>query len=569
MSEIIIDSKTVVPNFDLPIKVSAGPGAGKTRWLVGHIQHVLQSSERLKITRNIACITYTNVAVETIIKRLGDSIHQVEVSTIHSFLYKHVVKPYLHFIASEHSFNIQKLSGHDDTILTNYSFMDEWKTNTRQQRITDIKPVINAFRQMKWKLESDGSFTLKPPYPVRANGYSITNDSYLVYKKMAWERGVLHHDDVLFFSYKLVERFPFILDVLRAKFPYFFIDEFQDIHPLQLYLVKRLAEKETTIVAIGDSAQSIYSFMGASYSQFPSFTLPSIVNYKIEDNWRSTKAIVDILNVLRTDIHQNAKRGIQGTKPLIFVGDKLQALAEAKVRAADPDVCTLSRDNILSNTIRKGVSTVSRQDLLQELASIDSNKDRRQAVICAIKAIEYAQQGYFKDALKALGKEFNIASGVAGQKLNLATLKKLLDNRSIFQGGRVIDLYQFIKDHIKPLAGFSGANPRTFYQQNNYQNLVVAVQQLNEATIHKTIHKSKGDEFNAVMLVIDGDENGIFNETVGLASLLQPNMSNEEHRICYVALSRAMNYLYINIPSLSVLNESLLKNIGFDVERLP
>src|SRR5690606_37044257 len=82
------------------------------------------------------------------------------------------------------------------------------------------------------------------------------------YKKIFWRNRRLHHDDVLFFGYQLLIRHPFILKVLRAKFPYFVIDEFQDTNPIQTAIIKLLAEKETVVGVIGDKAQSIFSFQG-------------------------------------------------------------------------------------------------------------------------------------------------------------------------------------------------------------------------------------------------------------------------------------------------------------------
>lgn len=112
---------------EIPFRISAGPGAGKTHWLITHIQHVLQNSPRLGCNKKIACITYTNVAVETILKRLGFIADRVEVSTIHSFLYKNIVKPYLSFIANEFEFDVVKMDGHDDHYLSRKK-IKEWVT---------------------------------------------------------------------------------------------------------------------------------------------------------------------------------------------------------------------------------------------------------------------------------------------------------------------------------------------------------------------------------------------------------------------------------------------------------
>lgn len=286
-----ITSNDLIP-IEQHFRVSAGPGAGKTHWLVNHMKNVLHTSLRLGKTRKIACITYTNIAVSTILSRLTTSSDKVEVSTIHSFLYKHIVKPYAKFIATDYGLNIAKVDGHDDTILSNYSFLDELKTSTKQQRINDDHVLVDAIRSSRWKFDSNGILEIKTDYPRKVGNYPIKNDTYLQYKKMAWARGVIHHDDVLFFSYQLLVKFPFILDVLRAKFPYYFIDEFQDSNPIQVQILKLIGQVETKIGVIGDKAQSIYGFQGADATQFETFLMDGIVDYQMLDNRRSTNQII-------------------------------------------------------------------------------------------------------------------------------------------------------------------------------------------------------------------------------------------------------------------------------------
>ena len=108
-----IASDGLLDNVDTPFRVRAGPGAGKTTWLVHHIKNVLKRSMRLTGASRIACISYTNVAAEEIVKGLGFAADRVEVSTIHSFLYRNVVKP-----------NLRLLKKEDDTALVNYALVD-------------------------------------------------------------------------------------------------------------------------------------------------------------------------------------------------------------------------------------------------------------------------------------------------------------------------------------------------------------------------------------------------------------------------------------------------------------
>jgi len=91
---IKLDDSDQLIEIENHFKLCAGPGAGKTRFLVNHIQNVIKNSERLQKARKIACITYTNIGVETLADRLEGSLDYVEISTIHNFLYKNVLKPF-------------------------------------------------------------------------------------------------------------------------------------------------------------------------------------------------------------------------------------------------------------------------------------------------------------------------------------------------------------------------------------------------------------------------------------------------------------------------------------------
>ena len=123
-----INSNDKLDDIEHHFRVLAGPGAGKTYWLVNHIKEVLHTSKRLDKSRKVACITYTNTAVEIIRDRLGSSSNQVEVSTIHSFLYKHIIKPYMHFIADDYGFNVSRLDGHDNVNISKKKIR-EWIEN--------------------------------------------------------------------------------------------------------------------------------------------------------------------------------------------------------------------------------------------------------------------------------------------------------------------------------------------------------------------------------------------------------------------------------------------------------
>ena len=228
-------SEGLIP-IDCHFKVKAGPGAGKTHWLINHVKNVLANSDRLGKCGKVACITYTNVGVDTISRRLGYNSKSVEVCTIHSFFYNHIVRPYLRFIAAEEGFNLDLLKGGDDRFDFSFPTLKAIKKETSQMYADDLF-LKNAIRNARWKLDSQHDVVCVTQCPMKAckdrydknkkrRSIYLKSETYIAYKKQAWSQGIMHYDDVLYFAYRLVCRIPFITKVLASRFPYFFIDEF-------------------------------------------------------------------------------------------------------------------------------------------------------------------------------------------------------------------------------------------------------------------------------------------------------------------------------------------------------
>ncbi|TGV31361.1 ATP-dependent helicase, partial [Mesorhizobium sp. M00.F.Ca.ET.186.01.1.1] len=135
----VITSDEGISEISNHFKIIAGPGAGKTHWLVGHIERVLQNANNLASTSKIACITYTTVAGEEIQKRLGVDQGKVEVSTIHSFLYANIVKPYVYLLkdgAGNMLVNVEELDGHEENIATKGKIF-VWQQEANNGYLTD------------------------------------------------------------------------------------------------------------------------------------------------------------------------------------------------------------------------------------------------------------------------------------------------------------------------------------------------------------------------------------------------------------------------------------------------
>lgn len=568
-------------------KVSAGPGAGKTYWLVRHIENVLQNSERLSPGRKIACITYTNVGVRSILNKLGTSSNKVEVSTIHSFLYRHVLKPYCSFIPLEYELNIANLDGHVDPFvnfgnvnvwINNHSKKDELKHPYTCRQLTKFgknKVALNNWllslhyefdSNKKLKIVCDDS---KAIYIGDNNGLRLSNECLKIlesdlmeYKKLYWKEGIIDHEDVLFFSYKLIEKYPFILTVLRAKFPYFFIDEFQDTNPIQYEIVKKIGREETIIGVIGDHAQSIYGFQGAKLRQFIEFSLPDMKEYTIHENKRSTNKIISVLNHIRKDIEQKNYRNDEGDKPIILVGECKKAYNKAKALSNNEDVYSLSRRNVTSNIMKQEFEEIDiKGNILDEFKEVDGDFIRYNTIISCIKATEYARSGQYSEAMKQLRllvkKEENV---LEKRRKIVSLLYLLLNNYDTYRDKPLIKFYNLVKENINNgLSGFKkDGRPYKFYKKSKYKELALYINNENDASKHQTIHKAKGNEFENVMLILKRKKD--------LDFLTKPDLrNNEEHRVYYVAVSRARDRLFINVPELPEESTNKLKEI-FKIE---
>nr|WP_199001713.1 ATP-dependent helicase [Flavobacterium sp. ASV13] len=552
-----ITSDDTFKDIEHHFRISAGPGAGKTHWLTEHIKNTLHKSARMAATRKIACITYTNIAVETILKRLGTSVTRVEVCTIHSFLYKNIIKPYVYLVADEYGLDISDLDGHDDTILSNFGFISDWKAKTAQVYLRDDREIAKAFGKIQWKFKNKTELEAKPDRPYAVGGTNIKNASYFVYKQMAWEKGVLHHDDVLFFSYQIIRKHPFVLQVLRARFPYIFIDEFQDSSPLQIRILHELGQEESIIGIIGDAAQSIYEFQGANPAEFKKFKLKGIKDYVMLDNRRSTNEIIDVLNLVRIDIKQNKHSNISGELPYILIGEGAKNLAFAQSICGNQQIYSLSRDNITANAMKKLITGTLNNKLLDELSEKDrpgsGNKYRSRAMASCLKAVEYSREGKFKDAIKEMEKEFKSERDTVKRKgMALAHIVTMMENYKDFSKGTFYDFFLLVKSKIKPeITNLAAGGAKEFYTSHTYQNMALCVKIPEDISQHKTIHKAKGDEFENVLIIALKENN--------LNFLINPDLDKEEQRIYYVAASRAQENLFISVPSLSSANQKKLE----------
>lgn len=565
-----------LPNNETNFRVFAGPGAGKTTWLIKHLEKVLKESKRLNKTRKIACITYTNVATEEILDRLDCDKSRFDISTIHSFLYRNIVKPFSYLIANnddgEELFNIKKLDSHDEHIphsdrirrwkttieqLNNRSYRHFNFTQNRANLITQLSSLDYSF--------VDGDIDLI----FRQNrGLAIpkNNGELWIYKSKYWSAGIMHHEDVLYFSYLIINKSPRVLEFVRSKFPYIFIDEFQDTTELQTWIIKKIAEFETKVGVIGDLAQSIYKFTGAKRSDFENFQLEGLKSYKLEKNHRSTKKIIDFLNCLRTDITQDiTEKTIEGESVRVLVGSTSKAVSWLKESGFE-DTYILTRKNETVEEIQSQ-ATVNSDDLLKKLYATDSNSARVKVLHSILMGFKFHQKGYLKDAMREVLKPLKIKASKSIQKLELRKIAiKIIDELKKSETVRksLFNYYMDILNDLNRLYNFQIGSPitnrsrplKSFYENSYVYQLLrfIKIDTKSEDTI-RTIHSAKGTEFDNTLVHFETQkdfENYVFDAPNQLDS------DTDDGRIYYVGFSRAKKELFINIPEI---NDNIIQGI--------
>jgi len=527
------------------------------------------------------------VAADEIRRRLDQSSDRVEVGTIHSFLYHNVVKPYLYLLKDESGnplVNWALVDGHDEHRPT-FSAVNSWLVSIGKtiKSVGTIPEIFDTLKSVKWgRDQATGEWTLRPSKWKRPKYFPTTKLD--VYKLFYWSRGIIDHDDILYFSYHILEQFPLISEFLSFRFPYVFIDEFQDTNPVQTQVVRWLAEYHTLVGVIGDPEQSIYVFQGAKVDDFREFQLPGHVDYLIDDNRRSTDSIIQLLNHVRGDnVEQEGLRKETGKPVRLYVGDTVTVASrlQGEVLPAE-QLIILTRRNAEASRIRRQSSSAL-DGLWNELARMDP--DRCHFLEHLIAAGELALLGQYALALAKMVRGIRLSNGYLRKPLKIdrgltplqrrglavSLMHLLVDTHVDIRECVLANAYKQVSEHLSAtmdglsLVGMRKGEFQTFAQSTTYGMLADALRLPDETRATRTIHQAKSAEFSSVLVS--------FADRQQLDHILDPKKKRgvkdaEEKRITYVALSRARDSLSISIPHLSEKAQDELTALSVEVIRL-
>ncbi len=288
--------REAVLHKDGPIMIIAGAGSGKTRVLTNRIAHLISTGIP---AYNIMALTFTNKAAgemrNRIEKIIGNDAKDIWMGTFHSIFAK-----ILRFEADKIGYNSSfSIYDTDDSKSLIRTIVKELRLD---DKVYKANVVLNRISAAKNRLISFREYLNNPIYAEDDRAYRRPEIGriYKIYQERAIKANAMDFDDLLFNTNILFRDHPPVLNKYQKKFKYLLIDEFQDTNLSQYLIVRRLAAMHQNICVVGDDAQSIYAFRGADIQNILNFEkdYPKLSTIRLEQNYRSTKTIVQAANSL-------------------------------------------------------------------------------------------------------------------------------------------------------------------------------------------------------------------------------------------------------------------------------
>ena len=593
-----------VTHGDGPLLILAGAGSGKTKTLTHRIAYLI--GELKVFPSRILAVTFTNKAAKEMRQRLAQLLDEEADN-----------RQFMPWMGTFHSICVRILRmdgasiGLDKRFLI-YDTDDQvslMKQIMKARGLTDkdIKPraVLSVISNAKNEMRSAEDFSMSARGPREQKIAEL----FFAYEKALKEAAALDFDDLLTKTVELLRTKSDIRQKWQRQFEYILIDEYQDTNAVQYALIKLLVNERRNLCVVGDDAQSIYSFRGADYTNILNFErdFPGTTVVKLEQNYRSTGAILDLANsLIQHNIHRTDKNlwtaNGDGIDPKLWqlYSESEEALAianEIQAQIANGrqygDVAVLYRTNAQSYAIERalrqsyipykivgGLRFLDRavvKDVLAYLRLLYQPSDR----VSFLRIVNVPKRGIgtvsvakFLDWNDAARRD--IVSGLlaveevdnltARAKRPLLELGKILEELQQEIDGSPAELIEKI---IKRTGYGDFINDGTPQAEERMENIGVLLAEakayvdmpafLEEMALMSsadtaaeqqvtlmTLHAAKGLEFPVVFLA--GLEEGILPHARVFDSGKADDIE-EERRLCYVGVTRAREELFVSCAS--------------------
>jgi len=287
--------KEAVLHISGPLMIVAGAGSGKTKVLTTRIAHLMANGVD---SFHILALTFTNKAAkemkERVEKILGNNeARNLYIGTFHS-VFARVLRIEAEKLGYPNNFTIYDT---DDAKAVVKTVIQELNLDDKHYKPSSVYNRISSAKNALVGPEEYARDYYIQQEDMRANRPAISQ-IYSAYVKRCFKNGAMDFDDLLLKFYELLTKIPESLSKYQRKFQYILIDEYQDTNPAQYEIIKLLGAQHENVCVVGDDAQSIYSFRGATIQNILQFQkdYEDVTIVKLEQNYRSTQNILNIAN---------------------------------------------------------------------------------------------------------------------------------------------------------------------------------------------------------------------------------------------------------------------------------
>ncbi|MFC1699584.1 ATP-dependent helicase [Candidatus Omnitrophota bacterium] len=586
------------------VLVIAGAGSGKTRVIEYRVLSLVQSGINPK---SILLLTFTRRAARQMLERAARHdarCQDVEGGTFHSFCYM-LLKKYASVLGFPNRFLVLDEADAEESIQRCSTELGFFEKEQRFPR----KDTLRAVLSMAVNKNISVAEVLEREYPHFIEYTESIDKLRKRYAEYKISKNYLDYDDLLVYCVLLLEQEQ-VRSRIHQKYRYIMVDEYQDTNALQGRITYLLGREHGNVMAVGDDAQSIYGFRGATHEnimRFPdSFSGCRVI--KLEENYRSTQSILDLSNsVLQNMKNKYSKcltsaRQQPGDQPeLLFFKDTYQearwiaarikqlrdqglALSHQAVlfRSAYisiPLQAELSKRNIPYQVFGglKFYETAHVRDVLAHLRVLVNPKDELgwMRVLLLIRGVGPKTAGGILAKVMACSSLQQIVKQVFEKELKnqrhqkallrLARLLKQAEHRRSDVGAKFADVLEYYRPILKDkfddwhlrlndLETLSQISARYKSAETLLADFAIESPERSvgrvEARVHdperplslSTIHSAKGLEWQAVFLL--GVTDGILPVSFALND---EDAEEEEHRLLYVAVTRARDQLFLSM----------------------
>ncbi|MEI7561066.1 MAG: ATP-dependent helicase [Actinomycetes bacterium] len=544
------DQLAVVTAIRGPVCVIAGAGTGKTRVITNRIAYAINSG--VTDPTKVLALTFTARAAGEMRARLRTlGVPNVAARTFHSAALKQLLYfwPYSFggqfptLLTTKSGFISQAIERAEIAIPAQAASLREIASEIEWAKVLEISP--DAYQDEAVK--SNRGIQL-PNNKSKSENLEIIAKVYEAYESLKRQERTLDFEDILLLTVGMLEEDRGVRERVRDQYRYFTVDEYQDVSPLQQRLLNLWLGNREEICVVGDAAQTIYSFAGATSNFLLSFKnrFPEAQIFRLSRGYRSTPEIINTANQILRSANLVSDHGNElssannhGNKPVISGfntnGEEISYVVNEVIKhinsgVESSDIAILARTNSQLDQIKSALNNAKISNQVKSGERFFDRVDVRDAMRVIRSASVLPPEGgnWYEDLVSVL-RPFGDADYVHGF-LRLA--------KEMQSGSSELDVDSDIG--AGPLSTGSNSNLRVTTMRTFLRELEDRAEQNNPPTLPgvtlATLHSAKGLEWKHLFLIGVAD---------GLLPISNANDLNEERRLFYVGVTRAKENIQI------------------------